>query len=202
MADVSFVCLDATSFVPGTNNRLRERLGGYSGTPPYYRGAVTAARTRNMTIEWAYGPVAPNTTTTNDTWTAAALAAAQKADVVLYFGGIDMTQESEDSDRNEIGWPKAQLDLMSKLSALGKPMVVAQLGGQLDDTPLLANKNISGVLWAGYPGQDGGTAVLDIITGKAAPAGRLPVTQYPASYVHEVPLTDMNLRPGKGNPGR
>ena len=47
-------------------------------------------------------------------------------------------------------------------------------------------------------------ALLDIITGKAAPAGRLPQTQYPADYVAQVPMTDMNIRPDEltGSPGR
>jgi beta-D-xylosidase 4 len=58
------------------------------------------------------------------------------------------------------------------------------------------------LIWGGYPGQDGGTALFDIITGKQGPAGRLPITQYPADYVDQVPITDMSLRPGTGNPGR
>jgi beta-D-xylosidase 4 len=44
---------------------------------------------------------------------------------------------------------------------------------------------------------------MSLINGTHAPAGRLPVTQYPASYT-ELPMTDMNLRPNKAsnNPGR
>jgi beta-D-xylosidase 4 len=76
------------------------------------------------------------------------------------------------------------------------------MGGQLDDTPLLQNRNISAILWVGYPGQDGGPAVFDILTGTYSPAGRLPVTQYPAKYTDEVPMTDMSLRPSATNPGR
>ena len=53
-----------------------------------------------------------------------------------------------------------------------------------------------------YPGQDGGTALINILIGKEAPAGRLPVTQYPADYVNEVPMTDMALRPSLNNLGR
>ena len=75
-------------------------------------------------------------------------------------------------------------------------------GGQLDCTPIISNSNISAVLWAGVPGQDGGTAIFDILTGKYAPAGRLPTTQYPAEYISQVPATDMNLRPGSNSPGR
>lgn len=56
----------------------------------------------------------------------------------------------------------------------------------------------------GYPGQDGGRALFDIIQGVIAPAGRLPTTQYPANYVSRVPMTDMSLRPNStsGSPGR
>ncbi|KAF2475955.1 uncharacterized protein BDR25DRAFT_350240 [Lindgomyces ingoldianus] len=43
---------------------------------------------------------------------------------------------------------------------------------------------------------------MDIITGKFAPADRLPLTQYLASYINEAPMTDMSLRPGPNNPGR
>lgn len=57
-------------------------------------------------------------------------------------------------------------------------------------------------MWAGYPGQSGGAALFDILTGKAAPAGRLATTQYPAEYVNQVPMTDMTLRPSLVNPGR
>lgn len=75
-------------------------------------------------------------------------------------------------------------------------------GGQLDSSPLISNPNVSALLWSGYPGQDGGVALIDFLTGKKAPAGRLPTTQYPANYISQVPMTNMSLRPGLNNPGR
>ncbi|KAG7292857.1 hypothetical protein NEMBOFW57_002902 [Staphylotrichum longicolle] len=178
-------------------------LGGYSGYPPYLHSPVYAASQLNLTYLYATGPVAP-ANTTQDTWTAAALAAANQADIILYFGGTDTTIASEDKDRDSIAWPAAQLTLINTLAALSKPLIITQLGDQLDDTPLLTNPNISAVLWAGYPGQSGGTAVLNALTGAAPPAGRLPVTQYPASYTARLPMTDMALRPdpATGHPGR
>ncbi|KAG6862638.1 hypothetical protein C0993_002282, partial [Termitomyces sp. T159_Od127] len=61
---------------------------------------------------------------------------------------------------------------------------------------------VNAILWAGYPGQSGGTAIFDILSGKASPAGRLSTTQYPAGYTDQVPMTDMSLRPSSTNPGR
>lgn len=58
------------------------------------------------------------------------------------------------------------------------------------------------LLWGGYPGQSGGAALASVITGATAPAGRLPLTQYPAAYVNEIPMTDMALRPSAHSPGR
>lgn len=95
--------------------------------------------------------------------------------------------ESEGHDRTTITWPGNQLDLISRLSKLGKPLIVVQFGGgQVDDTQLLKNDNVNSLMWAGYPGQDGGYAVIDTLAGKVAPAGRLTTTQYPANYINEV----------------
>ena len=107
-------------------------------------------------------------------------------------------------DRYTIDWSAAQQDLLERLAAMGKPTILLQMGDQLDDSLFLANQNISAILWGGYPGQDGGTALMNVLFGKTAPAGRLPVTQYPAAYVNEVLMMDMNLRPNasSGNPGR
>ncbi|CAI4218474.1 unnamed protein product [Parascedosporium putredinis] len=128
--------------------------------------------------------------------------AAENAELVYFFGGLHLNIEREDRDRTSIAWPAAQLALLEKVCALGKPCVVIQLGDQIDDAPLLNNANVSAILWAGYPGQAGGTAVFDLLYGISAPAGRLPVTQYPASYAVDVPMTDMTLRPSDISPGR
>lgn len=97
----------------------------------------------------------------------------------------------------------AQLDVIGQLADTGKPtIIVVTRGGQIDSSPLKNKPDISAILWAGYPGQDGGSAIADILTGRAAPIGRLPQTQYPASYMNEVPMTNMAPRPGKNSSGR
>ncbi|KAH9903821.1 glycoside hydrolase superfamily [Xylariomycetidae sp. FL2044] len=176
-------------------------LGGYAGTPPLYHSPAYAATNLGFKVITATGPV-KQTASDDDDWTAAALEAASSSDIIIYFGGNDMTIEAEDLDRTSIAWPAAQLTLIEELCALSKPCIVVELGDQNDDTPLLENDGISAIVWAGFPGQSGGTAVFDILTGKTAPAGRLPTTVYPAAYVDQVPLTDMSLRPSDANPGR
>lgn len=102
-------------------------------------------------------------------------------------------------DRDEISWTGNQLDLISQLSNMSKPLIVVQLGTQVDSSSLVSNANINSLLWAGYPGQDGGVAIFNILGGKIAPAGRLPVTQYQGSYVNDVPMTNMSLAPYSSN---
>jgi len=124
-------------------------------------------------------------------------------DAIIFLGGIDNSVEAEGNDRTAIAWTGNQLDLVSQLSALSKPLVVVQFGGgQVDDAALKNNSAVNSILWAGYPGQSGGTAILDVLKGKVSPAGRLVTTQYPADYVNEVPMTDMSLRVSSSNPGR
>ncbi|KAK0656889.1 glycoside hydrolase superfamily [Cercophora newfieldiana] len=179
-----------------------QMLGGYSGIPPYLHSAVYAAQQLNMTYYAQPGPPARAEASANSSWIAPTLSAADRADVIVYFGGTDTTVASEDTDRESIAWPSAQLSLINRLATLGKPLIVVHLGDQVDDTPLLTNPNVSAIIWAGYPGQSGGAAVLDLIRGKVAPAGRLPVTQYPAKYVDQIPMTEMALRPKTNQPGR
>ena len=181
-------------------NEGRKLVGNYAGNPPYTRTPVAAAQALGLTVNWAGGPT--NQTTTNGTWIEPALDAAKKSDYILYFGGIDGSVENEDLDRYQVAWPQSQRNLISQLSALRKPLVVVQMGTGLDNTPLLNDAGVSAIVWAGYPGQDGGSAVFDILTGKNAPAGRLPITVYPERYVNEVRMTEMSLRPSNTSPGR
>ena len=181
-------------------NGTTQMQGGYSGPAPYLHSPLYAAQQLGLDCAYANGPLNDSTLFSN--YSGPAMSAAEGADVILYFGGIDIVVESEANDRYQIAWPQSQVALMQQLAALGKPMAVVQMGTMLDATPVLNNENISSLLWAGYPGQDGGPAVFDILTGAVAPAGRLPITMYPADYVNQVPMTNMSLRPGPNNPGR
>lgn len=177
-------------------------LIGRQGTAPFLNSPLAALQNQTgLNVLYAFG----TNVSTNDTiGFSEALVAASIADLTIYVGGIDGTIEGEANDRTNISWPGNQLDLIQELGKVSKQLVVYQLGGgQVDDTFLLLNPQVHALLWAGYPGQDGGPAMIDILFGNQAPAGRLPVTQYPAGYVDEVRMTDMGMRPSStGNPGR
>lgn len=181
-------------------NATSQMQGNYFGVAPYLHSPLYAAQQLGATINYAQGPGGQGDPTT-DHWLPV-WKAANASDIIIYCGGLDVSVEAEGMDRVSIDWTGAQLDVIGQLAMLGKPMIVAQFGDQLDSSPLVSNENISALIWGGYPGQDGGVALFDIITGKTAPAGRLPVTQYPAHYIRDIPMTDMSLRPSSTSPGR
>jgi beta-D-xylosidase 4 len=174
--------------------------GIYSGPAPYLRTPVYAANQLGLKVATSSGPVLQKTGA-RDNWTTPALEAARASDYIIYFGGLDTSAAAEGSDRTDIGWPTAQIDLITKLSQLGKPLVVVVLGDMVDNTPILNMKGVNSIVWANWPGQDGGSAVMNVLTGATSVAGRLPITQYPANYT-QLSMLDMKLRPGGSNPGR
>lgn len=175
--------------------------GNYYGPAPYLISPRQAAEEYGLDFTWTKGVGINEPDSTSDQ----AVQAAKDAEEIVFFGGIDTSIEEESRDRPDIAWPEPQLELLRELISLGKPVTVIQFGGgQLDGTELLESDVIEGILWAGYPGQSGGQAVIDLLYGERSPAGRLPVTQYPSEYIDQVPPTDMTLRPGQNgtNPGR
>ncbi|KAG5654647.1 hypothetical protein H0H81_009895 [Sphagnurus paluster] len=181
-------------------NATTAMQGNYEGSAPFLVGPLQGAINAGYQTTFVQGTTISGTSTAGF---AAALEAAKAADAIIFAGGIDQSIESEGLDRKTIVWPGNQLDLITALQAVGKPLVVLQFGGgQIDGTALKNSKKVNAIVWAGYPGQSGGTAIFDILSGKASPAGRLPITQYPSVYTKQVGMTDMKLRPSATNPGR
>jgi beta-glucosidase len=116
-----------------------------------------------------------------------AMAAARKADAVVMFMGLSPRLEGEEmsvdvegfkgGDRTSLDLPKVQENLIRKVHALGKPIVLVLLNGSALSINW-ENENIPAILEAWYPGQAAGTAIADVLFGDYNPAGRLPVTFY------------------------
>jgi beta-glucosidase len=116
-----------------------------------------------------------------------ALEAARKADAIVAFVGLSPNLEGEEmpvyaagfagGDRTDIGLPAVQEKLLRELGAVGKPLVVVLTSGSAVSMQW-AQEHANAILAAWYPGESGGTAVAQTLTGENNPAGRLPVTFY------------------------
>jgi beta-glucosidase len=109
------------------------------------------------------------------------------ADIVVAVVGLTSDLEGEEmpvhvegfsgGDKTTLDLPADQRGLLEKAKALGKPLVVVLMNGSAIDLAW-AKENATAILEAWYPGQSGGLAVADVLSGKANPAGRLPLTFY------------------------
>jgi len=108
---------------------------------------------------------------------------------VLVALGEDYDRTGEARSYAEIGLPGAQAALLDALKATGKPIVAILMGGR----PLALERELAGVpavLQTWLLGIESGPAIVEILTGKAAPGGRLPIGmprrtgQSPQSYAH------------------
>src|SRR5437762_7995287 len=95
-------------------------------------------------------------------------------------------------DRTDIGLPKQQETLLEEVQALGKPVVLVLLNGSALAVNR-ANDHVPAILAAWYPGEEGGTAIADVLFGDYNPGGRLPVTFY-KSVDQLPPFTDYSMQ--------
>ena len=188
-----------------TANATGLMQGNYNGRAPYLIDPVTAFQNltqgHSVTVAFAYG-CAINSG--DQSGFSAAIELARSSDVVIYFGGIDQSIEREGHDRDTIDLPGVQLDLIQQLEkAARSPLhVVIMSGGGVDLTYVRDSSQTASLIWMGYAGQSGGLAVANVMLGQYNPGGRLPITYYPASYVNQVSMLDMQMRPSDKNPGR
>lgn len=106
-----------------------------------------------------------------------ALRIAEKADVVVFVGGLDANQEGESQDRSSgsSALPGQQQALINRLAEVNSNIVVSVISGGVCSLAECID-NIDGLLYAFYPGQEGGSALADVVFGHINPAGRMPVT--------------------------
>ncbi|CAF2075646.1 unnamed protein product [Rotaria magnacalcarata] len=177
----------------------------YYGRAPYLIDPVLGFKSitagTSIDIEFAYGCAISGTDESDFT---AAIELASVADVVIFFGGLDQSIEAEGCDRSSIALPRIQYDLLKRIEdVVQSPIHVVIMSGSGIDLTFVRDSSLYGsLIWMGYPGQAGGLAIANAIFGEYNPAGRLPITFYPASYVDEVSMTDMQMRPSATNPGR
>ena len=175
-------------------------------------------------VTYVKGCAVRDTTASN---IAEAVAAAKEADVVVVAVGgssardfktsyketgaaVTDSKTISDMDCGE-GFDRAtltplghQMQLLKALKATGKPLVVVYIEGRPMDKSWAA-QHADALLTAYYPGQEGGTAIADVLFGDYNPAGRLPVSvpanvgQIPVYYNKKPPMphdyVEMSARP-------
>lgn len=108
-----------------------------------------------------------------------ALELARQADVVLLCAGLDEASEAEGIDRSHMKLPPNQVELIHELAMVNPSLVVVLSCGSVVEMPWL--HTVKGLLHAYLAGQAGAAAILNILTGKVNPSGKLAET-YPLRY--------------------
>lgn len=119
-----------------------------------------------------------------------AMDAAKKADVIVFAIGEAAEMSGECSSRSDITIPKAQKDLLEKLSTLNKPIVLVLFTGRplaITEESDIANAILN--VW--FPGTEAGPAITEVLYGDVNPSGKLSMTfprnlgQVPIYYNHK-----------------
>ena len=177
-------------------NEVPVLLGNYNGIPSNPVTILQGIKNRagKIKISYAVGTEAPEKLAKDslkrmqsDKLILEAMAQAQKADLIVFVGGISSDLEGEEmpvnvegfngGDRTNLDLPQSQQLLLEKLHKLGKPIVFVMTNGSALSVNW-ASRNIPAIVDCWYPGEEGGNAVADVLFGDFNPAGRLPVTFY------------------------
>ena len=159
-------------------------VGSYHGVGPHmvsFVEGITAAVGKGVRVEYDLGAGETDTTHFGGIW------AAGNADVtVAVIGMLPVTEgEAGDAflsasggDRNALSLPASHIAFMRSLrKSVKKPIIAVVTAGSAVDIAAIA-PYADAVILAWYPGEQGGTALADILLGKVSPSGRLPVTFY------------------------
>jgi beta-glucosidase len=177
-------------------NAANVELGGYSNVPAHAVSLLDGLRTKlgnqvkivsaqgvRITAEgdWYTDEVKLANRADNLKLIEQAVGVARSADAIILAIGANPAISREGwadnhlGDRDSLGLVGEQEELAQALFALGKPVTVVLINGAPLAVPELTQK-ANALLEAWYPGQEGGTALADILVGDANPGGKLPVT--------------------------
>jgi beta-glucosidase len=131
-----------------------------------------------------------------------AVETARRSDAVVVVAG---TREGEFMDRSSLALPGRQEEMLLRLAATGKPVVVLlQAGSAIRMDRWIDSVDAVMDIW--YPGEAGGEAVAEVLDGSMYPSGKLPITfpvnegQLPLTYYHEPTGRGDDYTDGTGRP--
>lgn len=129
---------------------------------------------------------------------AKAKAAASRADAIVVFAGEEAILSGEAHCLSDLNLQGAQSELIAAMRQTGKKVIVVVMAGR----PLTIGRdleNCDAMLYSFHPGTMGGEAIADLLSGKAVPSGKTPVTFLKA--VGQAPMYYNHLNTGRPNTG-
>jgi len=173
----------------------RDQLGTWaSGPADNAITPLTALREQLGAARVTYAPGLKNSRDESHDGFPLAVGLARRADAVLLFLGEEAALSGEASSRAYLDLPGAQEALVNEVAQTGKPIVAVIMAGR----PLTFHNvtaKAAAVLYAWHSGTMGGPAIADVLLGKTAPSGRLPVT-FPRT-IGQVPIYYNHLNTGR-----
>jgi len=167
----------------GFNNQMVTFLEGLTGRIP-----------EGMGMEYHTGAMLKHPREIAETW---APGMAQSSDLAIVCGGFSSFLEGEEGesllspqngDRNGISLPASQVSYIKELALYGTRIVLVLTGG----SPIALGEvedMVDAIIFAWYPGMEGGRALADLLFGDVSPSGKLPLT-FPKSLAQLPPFDD------------
>jgi len=163
---------------------IQEGIAGhlYPGSLIQYKQGFLADRDNVNPIDWTSGD-------------------AKQADAIIVVMGLTGNLEGEEGesiasadfgDRLSYDLPKNQIDFLKKLRKDNKKPIIAVITAGSPVNMSEISELADAVLWAWYPGEEGGNAVADVIFGNISPSGRLPIT-FPKSLDQLPPYENYDM---------
>ena len=178
-------------------NVLMGNYYGFNGHMITLLEGMTDAVPEGMGMEYHQGVMLTETGPTPDNWS---IHMAAGAGLTIACMGLSPLMEGEEGeallvehggDRTSIELPRAQVEFLRKLNIAGARIVLVLFGG----SPVAlgeVEELVEAIVQVWYPGQEGGRAVADVLFGKAAPSGKLPLT-FPKASSQLPPFEDYNM---------
>jgi beta-glucosidase len=160
-------------------------LGNYHGVTDKavtFVEGITAAVDAGARVEYDQGCDFADTTHFGGIW------AASNAEVTIAVLGLTPVYEGEEGDaflaesggdKSSISLPASQIAFVKALrkGIPGKPIIAVITAGSAVDVSAI-DPYVDAIIYAWYPGEQGGTALADLVFGKVSPSGKLPLTFY------------------------
>ncbi|MDX1939743.1 MAG: glycoside hydrolase family 3 N-terminal domain-containing protein [Saprospiraceae bacterium] len=193
----------AKFFITGPNAaNIDAVIGNYYGVNPNVvtiLEGLAGAIAKGSQLQYRPGTLLDRSNVNPIDWTTSNAGTSDATFVVMGITGLIEGEEGESiasphfGDRLDYNLPQNQIDFLKKIRAGHTRPVIAIVTGGSPMNLAEVHELADAVILCWYPGEEGGNAVADVIFGKAAPSGRLPIT-FPKSFDQLPPYEDYSMK--------